>query len=229
MTKHSDSKGKLNDHLVYGLTSLILYAQTKGISLESCSDYDSTKANQFMIEEYHYSDLKNATGGGGVGEEKKKLSKEGNMLQRKVAEVLPLPPILTKMLAMARSVKARNAGLSDGLDEKDTSITEYRENFITSHEKFTNKFLKGTDRAVSGALATSSDVPATSCAHIREQFPHKVSGFYWVQNECNNNPLRVFCDYSIHKGTFYGFLGPLKEGEYLQGVTKIKQIQFRCA
>lgn len=86
------------------------------------------------------------------------------MLQRKVAEVLPLPPILTKMLAMARSVKARNAGLSDGLDEKDTAVTEYRENFITTHEKFVKKYLKAQDRSMSGALATSSDVPATSCA-----------------------------------------------------------------
>lgn len=65
---------------------------------------------------------------------------------------------------MARGVKARNSGMADGLDEKDAAITEYRENYGITHLKFIKKYLKGEERVMSGTLATSSDVPASSCA-----------------------------------------------------------------
>lgn len=74
---------------------------------------------------------------------------------------------------------------------------------------------------ISKVLGNSGEMAAESCAQIREQFSYKVSGFYWVKNECGKDPFRVFCDYSIFKGTYYAFLGPLKEGETLHGVTKI--------
>lgn len=164
LTKPSEEKGKLGEHLVYGMNEISLYANTKGVSLQPCTDHDQSRANQFMIEEYYYNDLKNSSGKSSPADEKQKLSKEGNMLQRHVAEVLPLPPILSKMIAMANSVKGRNAAMSDGLDEKDTAITEYRENFGITHEKFVKKFMKGEPRVMSGTLATSSDVPAESCA-----------------------------------------------------------------
>lgn len=41
--------------------------------------------------------------------------------------------------------------------------------------------------------------------------------------------MRVFCDFSIFKGTYYAFLGSLKEGETLHNTGHIKEIQYRCA
>ena len=60
MNKFS-SKGKIYDDYVYGITSILLYANTKGLTLELCKDFESTKANEFIIDEYYFSDLKNST------------------------------------------------------------------------------------------------------------------------------------------------------------------------
>jgi len=84
--------------------------------------------------------------------------------------------------------------------------------------------LKNPKNEVSNQLGNSGEMAADSCAHIRQQFSYKVSGFYWVKVECSKEAMRVFCDFSIFKGTFYALLGPLKEGEVLQNVGRIQEI-----
>ena len=58
MEKFSKDKGKVGEALVYGIISIRLYADTKGVNLQKCSEFDKSKENQFLIEEYQYSDLK---------------------------------------------------------------------------------------------------------------------------------------------------------------------------
>ena len=65
-------------------------------------------------------------------------------------DVIVIPPILMKMLEMAKSIKGRNNKLSDGLDEKDASITEFRDNFEKAYEGFRNNYLKGKNKEISG-------------------------------------------------------------------------------
>jgi hypothetical protein len=59
MNAHNTDKSKIANDLVYGISEIVLYANTLGVNLQSCAEYDSSKANQFIIEEYYYSDLKN--------------------------------------------------------------------------------------------------------------------------------------------------------------------------
>jgi len=58
-----------------------------------------------LIEEFYYF---NTQDNKDYLNERKKLSTEGKVLSRFLQDLIPLPAILTKMLAMAKSIKARN-------------------------------------------------------------------------------------------------------------------------
>ena len=87
------------------------------------------------------------------------------------------------------------------------------------------------DREVktSEAIGTSVSSPAKDCISIRKAYPHKISGYYWVNPDCTSVPLRVFCDFKVGKGQMYAYLGPLKDDQNLPEIKNLKDVQYECA
>jgi len=76
--------------------------------------------------------------------------------------------------------------------------------------------------------------PAEDCLELRLKFPKILSGFYYIQPECANKPLRVFCDFSLYKTAvdFYIFKDdlpiPNPDLSYL-GIKNADDVKFQCA
>jgi len=51
-------------------------------------------------------------------------------------------------------------------------------------------------------MGSAPSNPSKSCWEIKEVFPEKKSGFYWLKPRCTNLPIRVFCDFD-HKDSQY--------------------------
>lgn len=65
----------------------------------------------------------------------------------------------------------------------------------------------------SGELGCSSKSAATDCLAIIRDRPFKKSGFYWLQNKCAKQAIRMFCDFQVQRqGVAYGYYGGIGGG-----------------
>jgi len=44
-------------------------------------------------------------------------------------------------------------------------------------------------------VGCSNRTPVKGCFVIKEKFPAKRAGFYWIQSICSPLPMRVYCDF----------------------------------
>lgn len=72
--------------------------------------------------------------------------------------------------------------------------------------------------------------PIQSCAHVKRQFPFKKTGFYWIQDKCMKDPLRMYCNFEQPRITSYHYVGYTELLEdYKQDVVNLKDIRLLCA
>lgn len=58
----------------------------------------------------------------------------------------------------------------------------------------------------------------------------KRSGYYWIKNECNDQALRVYCDYKTGRGQYYAFYGKFKDLDPdIAGANSYEGIHKQCS
>ncbi len=67
-----------------------------GVQLQKCEDHDEFLTNQFIIEEFYYSNTSSSK-----SNEAAYLAKQGLLLEKSLLKVMPLPEILMKMIQTA--------------------------------------------------------------------------------------------------------------------------------
>ncbi len=128
--------------------------------------------------------------------------------------------------------------------QKEQNNTENQVKTDTKNEsKFSFKSLITSNKASKEAAEKTKkrvsrigddDNPAESCLELRSLFPTILSGFYYIQPECYNRPLRVFCDFSLYQNSvdFYIFKDDMPISNPDLSYLKIKSaenVKFQCA
>lgn len=49
--------------------------------------------------------------------------------------------------------------------------------------------------------------PIESCDHLKQAYPSKKSGYYWIKDKCMKDPLRMFCNFNLPKTSSYSYVG----------------------
>jgi len=52
----------------------------------------------------------------------------------------------------------------------------------------------------------SKEAPGENCLHIKKLEPNALSGFYYIKPDCNEKPLRVFCDFTLFGDDVYIYI-----------------------
>jgi len=81
---------------------------------------------------------------------------------------------------------------------------------------------------VKGADGSSITLPGSSCHAIKRKISFKRNGYYWVKNECNDKPYRIFCDFDNFNSFYY--VGVTAEKAVLDNnADTYKKIKEHCA
>jgi hypothetical protein len=124
------------------------------------------------------------------------------------------------------------------MKEKSSSLRKNLIKMYASFEDLQSKLMKFEDFLKSEkisilTIATNEYFPAVDCAHIIRAFPSKRSGFYWIKNECNSKPLRVYCDFDSYDKKagldYLIFNNYQRPNTQMTNVKNFKDIRLACA
>lgn len=80
------------------------------------------------------------------------------------------------------------------------SILNKQENPESGPKKLPEKPLKKKEEPILPTIELGSfETPATNCMQIKLINKTALSGYYWIEPECSDAPLRVFCDFALHE------------------------------
>jgi hypothetical protein len=98
-----------------------------------------------------------------------------------------------------------------------------------------NSFSNSINSKKSGLMKIGTkDFPGIDCVQIKKLQRNSLSGWYYIKGDCNEKPIKVFCDFTVYGDAvdFYVFnddnIEPNPDLSYLN-IKDFKSVRYQCA
>lgn len=219
MLKAADD-AKFNDKVIYGISSLKVKTGSKAVHLKDCENEGASQLNKWFVDDANFVDIATAPK---LIYEFQKLYETSNRLLDLVHKVMLWPPKIQMMVEKAKLLATEIAKIDSEIGSIDLKLQQFKAQNLAEESS-------GKKDSGLGSLGSSSMRPASSCAYIKQLFPYKMTGYYWIQPDCAKVPIRVFCDYSNSEtGIDYVYYGGLGDSVIKNKIKSLNDVKYYCS
>lgn len=216
----ADDKAKFNEKLIYGIKSLKIKSGARPLHLKDCNSEADSQLNKWFVDDSEFVDISTRPT---YNAEFKKLYDNTNRLLDIVHSLMAWPPKIQEMVEKAKLIASQIAKTENDINTLDLKLEQFKSEHLVEEQEMKKDSGLGT-------VGSSSTRPAVSCAYIKQMFPYKMTGYYWLQPDCARVPIRSFCDFTNSEfGYDYTYYGGLGESIIEKKIKSLDDVKYYCA
>ena len=216
----ASEQARFNEKVIYGIKELRIKTGSKKVHLKDCDSDGDTQLNKWFVDDSNFVDTTTAPI---LAYEFQRLFDNTNKLLDLINTLITWPPTIEQMISKAKLISTQTVKIESDVNDIDIKIEHFKSNSLVDDEE-------KKDCNVQSSVGSNSLKPAASCAYIKQLFPYKMTGYYWIQPECATVPIRVFCDYStFSSGMDYAYYGGLGDSVVQSKIKNINDVGFYCS
>ena len=212
-------EARFNDKVIYGIKNLRIKTGSRKVHLKDCNSDGDTQLNKWFVDDSNFADTITAPK---LAYEYQRLYENTNLLLDLIHELITWPSTIEQMIQKAKLISKQTVKIEKDVNSIDIKLENFKSNYLVDDD--------GTNCNVQSSIGSNSLKPASSCAYIKQLFPYKMTGYYWIQPECATVPIRVFCDYSTSSsGVDYAYYGGLGDSVIQDKIKNLNDVQYYCS
>ena len=214
-------EAKFNDKVVYGISHLKIKTGAREVHLKDCNSETNSQLNKWFVDDANFVDVSPPPK---LAYEFQHLYDNTNRLLDLVHTIMTWPPRIEQMMQKAKLIASQTVKIENDINGLDLKLEQFKSNYLVEEEEDAKK-----DSGL-GTVGASATRPAISCAFIKNLFPYKMTGYYWIKPECAKVAIRVFCDYTTSEnGMDYAYYGGLGDSVVKSKIKNIDDVKYYCA
>ena len=220
LIKASD-EAKFNDKVVYGISDIKIKTGAKEVHLKDCNSETNSQQNKWFVDDANFVDVSPPPK---LAYEFQHLYDNTNRLLDLVHTIMAWPPRIEQMMQKAKLIASQTVKIENDINGLDLKLEQFKSEYLVEEEEDAKK-----DSGL-GTVGASATRPAASCAFIKNLFPYKMTGYYWIKPECARVAIRVFCDYTTSEnGMDYAYYGGLGDSVVKSKIKNVDDVKYYCA